>query len=696
MTDQNLLQLAKAQIAHGDLDDAEATLAARARIQPVPEAVVLLLSELRFKRNLLAEAIQVLEQHKALRNCATQLREYYIGERFNSQASSLIQSIPKSGSSDDLLDQAALLQLAGDARSAAVLCRKVLTMDSNNAHAYNHLGRALFNSGAGSDALAAFESALGLKPDYYQAWHNIGHVRRAQADFKGAESAYRKAIELAPFYQSALLNLALLKMSQGDNQSAISSLQALLKINPAQAEALLNLGICHQIERNYSEAESAFLSASTAAPNDARIWRHLGGLYRELQDSNKGIECFRNALQIEPLASDVRAELISTLELINELDQAESVIADGLALQPDDANILFESAKIYRRRGEHEAAYARFHALNQSDLHPRLRQSFHYELATAADRLGHYDEAFEAYQRGNEMALTSIRARNTSKTALIQQMDAVERWLQTGAPSAQQADDEDLGDDLCFLIGFPRSGTTLLDVMLDGHTQVLSLEEKPTIERVAFKLDQLPGHYPFAMNTCNAQTRAQLRSVYREQITQYRNAGHRLVIDKMPIRTIHAAFIHRLFPNARFLFAKRHPCDVVLSNFMQQYAINEAMIHFTRLDSAVSVYDRVMRLWQLSMQKLPRLHVHNVRYEALLEKPEQTLRDTCDFLGLPWQSGIENHQNTIAQRQQIKTNSYHQVAQPIYQRSKFRWLNYQTQLKPYMSVLQQHIDRMGY
>jgi hypothetical protein len=103
-----------------------------------------------------------------------------------------------------------------------------------------------------------------------------------------------------------------------------------------------------------------------------------------------------------------------------------------------------------------------------------------------------------------------------------------------------------------------------------------------------------------------------------------------------------------------------------------------------------------MRLWLLTRQTMPSMRVHNVRYETLLENTEQTLRDTCEFLGLPWQSGIENHQNTLAQRSQINTNSYHQVAQPVYQRSKYRWLNYRAPLQPYMNTLQQHIDRMGY
>jgi hypothetical protein len=164
----------------------------------------------------------------------------------------------------------------------------------------------------------------------------------------------------------------------------------------------------------------------------------------------------------------------------------------------------------------------------------------------------------------------------------------------------------------------------------------------------------------------------------------------------MPIRTIHAPFVHRLFPEATFLFAERHPCDVILSNFMQQYAINEAMIHFTRMASAVEIYDRVMRLWQTARVAMPEMRVHNVRYETLLEHTESVLRGTCDFLGLPWQEGLQDHRSNLGSRTQIQTNSYHQVAEPVYQRSKFRWLNYRNHFEPYMNVLQPHIDRMGY
>ena len=696
MSEDKLLTLAQSLMASGDLAGAEDALAARIKVHPIPVDALLLLAEIRLRLGRTEDALTLLAPYGSHRHCADWVREYTIGERLNAQATVWLNGIPKSGSVDDLIDQAALLQLSGDARSAAALCRKVLDLQPDNVFALNHLGRALFNTGMAAEARQAFEKATHLAPSYSQAWHNLGHVLRAQNDLKGATAAYGKALAIAPYYQSAMLNIALIKMGQGDNAGAVAQLSGLLELNPTHAEALLNIGICHHILREFESAKSAFEKSIAADPAQPRALRHMGGLLREMQDSRAAIDFYRRALLLAPRDGDLRAELISTLELLSELDEAEKTVTEGLALNPQDAGILFESAKLHRRRRNHEQAWQILNAIKPERLPPRLLQSYYYECGTTADRIDRYDEAFAAYAKGNELALTSIRARNTDQTALPRQIERMRTWLERGAPAAVIGPDEDLGADLCFLIGFPRSGTTLLDVMLDGHDQVLTLEEKPTIEYVAFALDQLPGHYPDGMASLSVAQLSELRQLYRSKIAGYRKPEHTLVIDKMPIRTVNAAFIHRLFPEARFIFAERHPCDVVLSNFMQHYAINEAMIHFARLKTAVDMYDSVMRLWALTEQELPGMHVQRVRYESLITDTAGVLHDVCAFLDLPWQEGMDRHQDTIALRTQIKTNSYHQVAEPVYQRSKFRWLNYRSHFEPYMKILQPHIDRMGY
>jgi tetratricopeptide (TPR) repeat protein len=696
MSEDNLLNLAKSHLLSGQLEDADSALTSRLKVQPIQPEAVVLLAEIKLKRGLTDEATALLEKHKHLAPCSIWLREYYIGERRNAEAARVIQSLPKTGSLGDLINQAIMYQLAGDARSAADLCKKVLMQQPANAIAMNHLGRALFNTGVIDQALAIFRKAVDTDPDYIQAWHNLGHVLRAINDAPAAAEAYAKAISLAPYYQSALLNLAILQMNQADNLTAANNLRSLLLFNPRHAEALLNLGLCHHIHREFPEALDAFERAAAIDPLNPRILRHLGNLHKEIQDSGKAIDFYRKALSLSPGDDDLWAELISTLELRSELTEASQAISEGLAHVPGSANITFESAKVMRRLGHTAESLKSLESLNPAGLHPRLLQSYFYEFATAADRMNRFEDAWTAFVKGNELGSTSVRARNTDRKALTNQIETVKQWLAIGAPASASEPEEDLGDDLCFLIGFPRSGTTLLDVMLDGHAQVLSVEEKPTIERVAFRLDRLPDHYPFAMKSLDASGRAELRTLYRQQIESLRRPEHTLVIDKMPIRTIHAAFIHRLFPKAKFLFAERHPCDVVLSNFMQNYAINEAMIHFSSIETTVDVYDRVMQLWQQTIKSLPDLSVHYVRYENLLEDTENTLREACRFLNLPWQSGLQDHRDTLAQRKVIKTNSYHQVAEPLYNRSKYRWINYRNHIEFLLPKLKPHIDRMAY
>ena len=428
MSEDKLLTLAKSLLESDDLGGAEDALAARVKIHPIPVDALLLLAEIRLRLGRSEDALKLLAPYGGHRHCADWVREYCIGERMNPQAIAWLNSIPKSGGIDDLIDQAALLQLSGDARSAAALSRKVLTLQPDNVFAQNHLGRALFNIGMAVEARQAFENATRLAPSYSQAWHNLGHVLRSQNNLKGASTAYGKALAIAPYYQSAMLNLALLKMGQGDNAGAIEQFEALLALNPEHAEGQLNIGICHHILREFDKARTAFEKSIAADPGQPRALRHMGGLLREMQDSRSALDYYRSALAISPGDGDLRAELISTLELLSELDEAEKTVAEGLALNPKDAGILFESAKLHRRHRDYDGAWRILTGIDPQHLPSRLLLSYYYECGTTADRIDRFDESFFAYAKGNELALTSIRARNTDSTALPRQIERMRNW----------------------------------------------------------------------------------------------------------------------------------------------------------------------------------------------------------------------------------------------------------------------------
>ncbi len=678
--------------------DAEAQLRAQLQTDPAHHTSTLVLAGLQLSDGRVSEAIALLWLHADDRDCGDVLREYFLGERMNDHAQSLLAQRGSDPSASGLVDRAIGSHLRGDLDGAITCCRLALTADAGYAPAHNHLGRALFNARRTEPARAALVQAVRIAPNYAEAWHNLAHVLRDAHELEQAERAYGHALRLRPAYRSARLNLGIVQMASGRPNDALESFQSLLAIDPDHAEALYNLGLCEHLLRHYDAAASAFQRAIALDPRNPQVHLHYGRLCNERLDTEGALRQFRHALDIDPRDPEPWAEIAKVHEQANRLDDAERAVAAGLAAAPNDGGLRLEQAKIARRKGNVGVALADLRRIDLRSLHPRLHQQYHYELGWALDRAGEHAAAMPEFERGNALAARSPRAQTTDAQAFDRRLDAIDGWLQTGAPTADMQPAEDTGEDLCFLFSFPRSGTTLLDVMLDGHPDVASIEEQSTIERLVQTITEMPGGYPGALATIDRADCDALRRDYREIVASllgHRAQGAKLIVDKMPIRSVHAAFIQRLFPRARLLFSLRHPCDVVLSNTMQQYAANEVYVHFYSLAESVRIYDRVMRVWETTLRTLP-LRTEYVRYEDLIGDTEHALRDACAFLDLPWRDDLVEHRKHLQTRQRISTNSYHQVAEPIYTRSVGRWHGYRDALAPFMLVLKQHIEYFDY
>jgi hypothetical protein len=329
----------------------------------------------------------------------------------------------------------------------------------------------------------------------------------------------------------------------------------------------------------------------------------------------------------------------------------------------------------------------------------RTAPQYWFELGNALDRSDDIAGAMKAFEAGNALAARSVRRQDIDPAAFDRTLDRLLAWTRGGAPGHAAAGDDpadDGGLGLCFLVGMPRSGTTLLDTMLAAHPDVASIEELPTLEPVIDELQRLPGGYPDALASIDARTVHRLRKRYRVAVAGHlgdRRPG--LLVDKLPLRCLHVGLIHRLFPRARVLFALRHPGDVVLSNFMQQYAPNEAFVHFDTLADSARMYARVLELWQASLAAFPLRHDY-VRYESLIASPADELGRVCDFLGLTFDPAMIDDDARQATRERVRTNSYQQVAEPIYQRASGRWQRYRPYLEPVIEQLQPHAKRLGY
>ena len=643
--------------------------------------------------------IQKLWAERNIPSVRQTLREYWLTERTQDSIETLL-SESTVDRWQQKLDEITLLQLNRRHLDAFRICELEIANRQYDAVLLNHLGRTAFNIGKKQVALQAITQATLTDPNYAHAWNSLGHVHRDLGNTKDAQRAFSKAISLNGALSEAFNNLGTTYLALTQPNIALYAFRCALELNPKHIDALLNSGSSLHILRDYDDAQEMYQRAIEFTPSPlAEAHRRLAKLFNETGRSDEAERSFRVALDQSPMNPSLWAEYISSLELSNKLEPANSALSFAIQRFPDDPSILLESAKLHRRRGDIESAIRILRSITTSSLPPHIQQWYFHELGTSLDRANLWEPAFNAFLESNKIASQGTRSRLTDHSAFDRALTSMEKWVGENAPAPLYTDEDvDLGDNLCFLLGFPRSGTTLLDVMLDAHGSIDTLEEKQTIEYLLHITDAMRGGFPNGLSITSAKERNQLRSVFREKVNAHlpNYSNEKMLIDKMPIRTPYVAFIHRLFPNARFIFALRHPCDVVLSNFMQMYAANEVFVHFYTLESSATTYAKVMKLWDATESVVPSRLIHYVRYESLISDPSGTMQSVCAFLGVEWQEEITDHLQSVKNRKRIRTNSYHQVSEPVYTRSLNRWEQYSTHFEAALPQLQPFIEKFGY
>jgi hypothetical protein len=230
-----------------------------------------------------------------------------------------------------------------------------------------------------------------------------------------------------------------------------------------------------------------------------------------------------------------------------------------------------------------------------------------------------------------------------------------------------------------------------LDTFLMGHEAVTVLEEVALLDEARQSigdLAELPRRTPSELRRA--------RDAYFAALDEHVGSGFDgLVIDKLPLNLLAAPLIHVLFPEARIIFAQRHPCDSVLSCFMQAFALNDSMACFLDLRTSADFYDAAMTLWLRSADALP-LNSRTLVYEELVADPEAALRPLVAFLGIAWQDRLLDHRATAATRDAINTPSYSQVTQPLTRSASGRWRRYRAEIEPVLSILLPWAERLGY
>ena len=542
--------------------------------------------------------------------------------------------------------------------------KKVTELNPTFPDGFNNLGVTLQDQGILDDAIKSFTKALSLKPDYPEAYYNLGNAFKDQGQLNKAITSYNKALSLKPEYTDVLNNRGIALKDQGQLDEAIDSYKKALLLKPDYAEAYNNMGIALNEQGKLDEAIETFKKALSLKPDYAAAWTN-------------GAE---------------------TLDKWNKLEQLELWLEDASAIfDAVSSDIKFLKAKLLWRKKDFEEATSLITEINFELLTDNLKQDFLVLKAKHFEKSKNFDQSYACFSKSNELAKETRNYANAKPEnyfkSLKNQLSAL-KAASIHISTPQSAQNKEFTP--VFLVGFPRSGTTLLDTILRSHSQIKVVEEKPIVDITKNFLEN-NGYNGIANKTLSSEVIREALNVYETEFRKHIDVSSSVsvYIDKFPLNLLQVPWIQQIYPHAKFILALRHPFDAILSCWMQNFKLNAAMANMVDLKRIVEFYSLAMETFKICRAKY-NLSVHEIKYEDLLEDLNGETSSLLKFLELDWESQMENYQETAMKRGRINTPSYSQVVQPIYKDAKYRWLNYEKYLAEYINEIEPWLEEFDY
>lgn len=560
---------------------------------------------------------------------------------------------------------------------------------------------AAFETGELDQALEMSQGLCRSHPDVAIV-HNVHGVIAAECgDLQIAIDSYRRAIELDPANCDVHFNLGNVLRDKGDLNGALASYKKALQHRPNDADVLFNLAGVLRGLGDLKSAGEIFQELVRASPQDPAAHNNLGGVLFRLGQADAATRCFRRALELRPQFVNAHDNLCEVLEKTNQVDELrKAVMAAQAHFPPGNVRIAIRKAQLLRRDEDlDEARKVLAKVIKFHPAQPQLNSAYWYLMGDICDRLQDQQAGYDAFVEANNWAEKAAGERGLEPQDFITRLANLQGAYKSvrREPQQQPAVAADTPQ-LVFLIGFPRSGTTLLDTVLLSHSKISVIEEKPMVQEMVKRVQNWQAGQTLNHEELTGEQVLELRDAYMTRLLDHlpgQVAADQVVIDKLPLNIVEAGLISKVFPDARFLLVLRHPCDCVLSCFMQDFKLNNAMSNFLDLKSAAQCYDKVMSLWTTYREALP-LKVHTVKYEQVVADLEGTVSQVLEFLGLDWEVAMADYKTTALDRKRIGTPSYHQVVQPIYSRARDRWRLYRVHMIPVLSTLLRWAATYGY
>lgn len=476
-----------------------------------------------------------------------------------------------------------------------------------------------------------------------------------------------------------------------------AEMQATLAANPHDPAALTGMAWLLRQDGRLRDAVLHCDAALRADPDYVAAWLERGFVLSSGGSMAGALASYRRAAELDPACADAHAGIASIMARDGDSAEARSHAARALGLEPENAIAVGALATMQLESGEVEAAEALLAALTPRIAGPSADRSLICGLlADALARLGRHGEAYANYSQ----AKADFAAINAAKMAgreghraFIERQTMALRDIAQPVPAPPAAPIPQAAQNHVFLLGYPRSGTTLVENVLASLPGVAALEERPTLAEADMDFLAEPGGIERLASLDNAALDP-YRKAYWGKVAQAGIAAPgQCFVDMDPLKGTRLPVIARLFPEARILIMRRDPRDVVWSCFHTQFALTNAALEFTSLERAARHYAAMMELIETARDKLP-LAIHEVRYEGLVRDFEAETRAICTFLNLAWSEDLRRFDRT-AKARGVATASAGQVRKGLYDGSG-QWRPYAQYFKPVLPILNPWIEKLGY
>jgi tetratricopeptide (TPR) repeat protein len=539
---------------------------------------------------------------------------------------------------------------------------------------------AKLREGRLDEVLVRCREAVRLDPDFGAACLLMGTALARKREFEEAEIALRHALRIRPDQAEACWKLGAALREQVKLERAVGYLQHAVSLQPGLCEAWDHLGLALAELGRVNEAEAAFREGLRQKPEAALMRCHLGALLEEQGRLNEGHALVEQA-QLRAGAGNLPLHAHYGMSLANQgrLDEARVHFQRALEIQPDFAPAYY----LLARDSDHpfsDAVITRIDDLLQRDGLPlRDRIHFHFALARILDRRQAFAEAFDHCDRGNvcKRQMLDLQGNSFQSAAHAQFIDRLATIFDDSYFRCVQGAGHD-SPLLIFIVGMPRSGTSLVEQILASHPAVSGAGELRNLSQL---VADLPGElgtqaeYPECLAALDAQRSHRLAEQYLGGLPRGQASILRIT-DKMPMNFHHLGLVATLLPRSSIIHCQRDPCDICWSCYFQNFRDVHFACDLRKLGAYYRQYERLMSHWRRVLP-MPMLEM---RYEELVQDPELLSRKMIAFCQLPWDPAcLRFHEN----RRMVRTSSNLQVRQPIYQRS----VGYSRNYEPYLGAL---------